>query len=151
MIHPVVAVATICVLLQPVLLGAGPPLTESVAASLAAFMGPLPGTTYVYHYFRNGALIEGQEGLVEGLVREETSRIRLRAVTRLAEGPTGAPFEGVISRARWWVFGDADARPCRLKGTSGRSAQRSPLKLGAMGKAALAVAPDVTACLALVR
>jgi len=93
MTNPIVVAATICVLLQPILLRAGPPSSETVDASVAAFMGPLPGTTYIYHYFRNGSLLEGQEAMVKGIAREEASRIRQQAVTRVAEGPLGVPFE----------------------------------------------------------
>jgi hypothetical protein len=87
--------AAIPMLLAPIhLLQAEPTATQSVDVPVAEFMGPAPGTTYVYHFFRNGALVEGQKRLVKGVSREGASRIRLHTVARLAEGPTLVPIEG---------------------------------------------------------
>jgi hypothetical protein len=89
-----VAGAAICILLHPISsFSAGSPATENVDVPLAGFMGPLPGTTYVYHFFRNGALVEGQERLLKGISREDAFRIRLRVVARLPDGLAPVPLE----------------------------------------------------------
>ena len=54
-------------------------------------LGPLPGTTYVYHYFWDEALLG--ETRVKGVSREGASRIKRLDVLRLAEGPSGGPIE----------------------------------------------------------
>ena len=73
-------------------------LAADAERSVVAFMGPLPGTTYVYRYFSNGAPSEGQEGLVNGISREMERGIRQQVVARLAKGPAGTPVESTTEQ-----------------------------------------------------
>jgi hypothetical protein len=118
--------AFLIALLQLVFAPAAAP-AESTDGSVAAFMGPLPGTTYVYHSFWNGALTEGEEGLVTAIAKEAGSTLRLQVVTRLANGPSGGPLESKAEQILRVTDGALEAI-----NVEGRKAVvlREPLKVG---------------------
>jgi len=113
--------------LWPVVLPGGAAAIASVETTISAFVGPSPGTTYVYHFSRNGVAVEGSERLVTGVARDNPSRLRLQQVERFAGDGSRVASE----KTTQIVLGASD-NTLELVGADGQSTVllSAPLRVG---------------------